>query len=282
VITCWPSLYRPREGRPAQDRAIVQRVKSPRAYASKDDVPRWAGAEFSAGYRLLAGFVRATWIVLDFDKGATREQIADAFGDVYGIGHTTWTAGRWRVGLVLSRPVDTVEEQARVWRAGAAHAERHGLEPDFAAKGAAHCFALPARHDGDAYDHLELAGAFFDVDAALEAIPRPQPTETQRREPSSDTYERRFDRARRYLEKMPGAISGSKGHATTFAAAVAMVRGFALEPNDALRLLVEIHNPTCAPAWSERELVHKVRQAYQRARLPFGAIADQRRERRSA
>jgi hypothetical protein len=32
--------------------------------------------------------------------------------------------------------------------------------------------------------------------------------------------------ARRHLERMPGAISGSDGHVTTFRAAVAMVRGF--------------------------------------------------------
>jgi hypothetical protein len=53
-----------------------------------------------------------------------------------------------------------------------------------------------------------------------------------------------------------------------------MVRGFALEPDDALRLLAEVHNPLCAPPWSLPELRHKVRQAAQRARVPFGVLAD--------
>ena len=76
---------------------------------------------------------------------------------------------------------------------------------------------------------------------------------------------------------MPGAISGSQGHATTFRAAVAMVRGFGLEPDDALRLLVEAHNPQCAPPWSLPELRHKVRQATERGRMPFGEIVGRER-----
>jgi hypothetical protein len=81
---------------------------------------------------------------------------------------------------------------------------------------------------------------------------------------------------------MPGAISGSGGHATTFAAAVKMVRGFGLDPDDALALLVAIHNPLCAPAWSLPELKHKIRQAAQRGRLPFGFLADRPRDGRAA
>jgi hypothetical protein len=183
----------------------------------------------------------------------------------------------------LSRHV-CVDEHERVWRAGAALAERHGLAPDYAARGAAHCFALPARHDGDAYEHAELTGAMFDVEAALAAIPKPRPIEPPpRRSDDGDGYEgRRLERASRYLERMPGAISGSHGHATTFAAAVAMVRGFSLEPDDALRLLVEIHNPSCQPSWSERDLHHKVKQAWQRAKMPFGAIVDRPRDGRAA
>jgi hypothetical protein len=58
-----------------------------------------------------------------------------------------------------------------------------------------------------------------------------------------------------------------------------MVRGFGLEPDDALALLVEIHNPLCQPEWSLVELRHKVKSAMQRGRVPFGWLAEKRRER---
>jgi hypothetical protein len=281
VITCWQSLYRPAEGRRVADRAIIDRARAPLTYARKDDVPRWAGAEFRQGYRALANLIRASWVILDFDEGATREQIAAAFGDYFGVGHTTWTADRWRVGLVLSRHV-SLDEHERVWRAGAALAEANGLAPDYAARSPAHCFALPARHEGDAYQHVELAGAFFEVATALAQFPAPEPMPEPPRADRTESYEHRLERARKYLAAMPGGISGSGGHETTFRAAVAMIRGFDIEPDDALRLLVEVHNPMCAPPWSERELRHKVKQAFNRSKLPFGSIADRPFERRTA
>jgi hypothetical protein len=70
-----------------------------------------------------------------------------------------------------------------------------------------------------------------------------------------------IERARRYLAKMDGSVSGAGGHNACFAAAVAMVKGFDLPEGVALELLRADFNPRCAPAWSERELMHKVRQA---------------------
>jgi len=285
MITVWPSLYRPADGQRVPARALFARVASPRAYARREDVPRWSGAEFQEGYRSLANVLRLSWLVLDFDKGATAEQIDRTFGDLAGLAHTTWSSTpdlpRWRVALVLSRAVDR-EEHDRVWRAGAAHAERFQLAPDYAARDASRAWALPARHDVDHYEHLELTGALFDVDAALTTFPKPEPMPEPTRERGDDSYEHRVERARCYLAKMPGAISGSHGHATTFRAALAMVRGFGLEPDDALALLVQIHNPLCQPAWSLPELRHKMKQAYQRARVPFMYVADRRRDGRAA
>jgi hypothetical protein len=276
-VTCWPSLFRPAEGRCFSARALVERVKAPRAYARREDVPRWSGAEFRDGYRSLACFLRASWLVLDFDRGTARERISATFAELAGFAHTTWSSTpavrRWRVALTLSRSVDR-EEHDRVWRAGAAIAELAGLEPDYAARDASRAWALPARHAGDSYEHLELAGAPFDVESALARFPAPAPDAEPARFDRTDSYDHRLDRARRYLEKMPGAISGSGGHATTFRAAVAMVRGFALDPDEALRLLVEVHNPLCAPPWSEPELRHKVKSAVTRARLEHGWLAD--------
>ena len=65
------------------------------------------------------------------------------------------------------------------------------------------------------------------------------------------------DRARAYLAAMPPAIAGQGGHDQTFAAACALVHGFALDPETALALLRE-YNARCLPPWSERELAYKI------------------------
>lgn len=69
-----------------------------------------------------------------------------------------------------------------------------------------------------------------------------------------------IDRARKYLESMPPAISGQRGHDQTFSAACALVHGFGLHDGDAFVLLSE-YNQRCVPPWTERELNHKISSA---------------------
>lgn len=69
-----------------------------------------------------------------------------------------------------------------------------------------------------------------------------------------------IDRARKYLAKLPPAISGQNGHGATFRAACVLVLGFGLGEADALGLLRE-YNEVCEPRWTERELVHKIESA---------------------
>ena len=70
-----------------------------------------------------------------------------------------------------------------------------------------------------------------------------------------------MDRARKYLAKMPPAVSGSSGHNATFHAACILVLGFSLTNDQALQVLAE-WNQSCQPPWSERELEHKVASAF--------------------
>jgi hypothetical protein len=72
-----------------------------------------------------------------------------------------------------------------------------------------------------------------------------------------------LDRARTYIAKMPGAISGAAGHDATFAVACKLV-GFGLSPDEAWLLLLE-YNQRCVPPWSEGELQHKLDDAFRRA-----------------
>lgn len=68
------------------------------------------------------------------------------------------------------------------------------------------------------------------------------------------------DRARKYLTRVPPAVSGQGGHNATFYAACVLVLGFGLDRSDALSLLHE-WNAWCNPPWSDRELEHKIDSA---------------------
>jgi hypothetical protein len=68
------------------------------------------------------------------------------------------------------------------------------------------------------------------------------------------------DRARKYLAKVPPAVSGQGGHDHSFYVACQLVKGFALDRDSALQLLRE-WNQTCQPPWSDRELEHKIDDA---------------------
>jgi hypothetical protein len=69
-----------------------------------------------------------------------------------------------------------------------------------------------------------------------------------------------IERARKYLAKIPPAVSGQGGHNTTFHAASCLVQGFAFERDTALSLLSE-WNQSCVPPWTDKELAHKVDDA---------------------
>lgn len=66
-----------------------------------------------------------------------------------------------------------------------------------------------------------------------------------------------IESARRYVSKIPGAISGSGGHSQTYWVTAACLHGFGLSPADTMDILGE-YNKRCDPPWSQRELHHKV------------------------
>lgn len=87
---------------------------------------------------------------------------------------------------------------------------------------------------------------------------------TQKNAPDFRSGDAIFERARKYIAKLDGAISGSDGHGKTFHAACVLVMGFELSESEALTLMHEF-NLRCSPAWSERELQHKVKQAFKQS-----------------
>lgn len=69
------------------------------------------------------------------------------------------------------------------------------------------------------------------------------------------------ERARKYCAKCPPAVSNQSGHNKTFHMACILVLGFSLDRSQALTVLSE-WNQTCQPPWSERELEHKIDDAF--------------------
>lgn len=80
-------------------------------------------------------------------------------------------------------------------------------------------------------------------------------------------------RARRFLARTPAAIAGQHGDLLTFRICCRLVRGFALSDDEALEGLRE-WNVRCAPSWSERDLLEKLRNARRYGREPFGGLLD--------
>lgn len=78
-------------------------------------------------------------------------------------------------------------------------------------------------------------------------------------------------RASAYLAGMPVSISGQRGDAAAFRAAVALVRGFELSEQEALPLL-SLWNKDCVPPWQEKDLRYKLSCAAKSNQVPAGCL----------
>ncbi len=125
----------------------------------------------------------------------------------------------------------------------------------------------------EAYDH----GRYFAVTGwKLQGTPAEPQERTEEVKRAIDTYFKPreqaaaqgeftsslsvIERARKYLDQVPAAISGQGGHNACFHAACVLLLGFELTQDAALVLLSE-YNQRCKPPWSERELRHKIQSA---------------------
>ena len=76
------------------------------------------------------------------------------------------------------------------------------------------------------------------------------------------TLQDRISRARAYLAKLPPATAGQGGHPATYRAASILANGFDLGYDDAWLLLNDWNNTHCSPPWGEKELRHKLNDAF--------------------
>jgi hypothetical protein len=116
--------------------------------------------------------------------------------------------------------------------------------------------------------------AYDDVDRVFtpEDFPTPGDPTHWRPEPvQRPCHGSRMDRARRYIERVPPAITGQHGDLHTFRVCCRLVRGFALDDGEAFTVLMA-WNARCQPPWTDAELREKLRRARQYGREPVGGL----------
>lgn len=85
-------------------------------------------------------------------------------------------------------------------------------------------------------------------------------------------------RARAYLATCEPAIQGKDGSGRCFKAVSKVGPGFNLPYDVAFKLLWEEYNPRCVPPWSEKELRHKLDDAYKDPKnQPYGFLLNEER-----
>ena len=253
---------------------VFAAMRTPRPW-SADLHPGWSAAAFDGDARSLDSVRVVFALVLDVDGSWSLDDSLGQLESYYGLVHTTKShtpeVHRYRIILPLSRPVSRFEYAALWRRFDCEHPGR--FDPQ--AKDASRFWFLPASLDGTPYHVVELSGEPLDVDAWLAKpeprTPAPLPPMTQSRTDAEA-------RARAYVAAMPEAISGDSGHTSLWDVTLAMVRGFGLAPAVALDILRSEYNPRCLPAWSEKELEHKVRDATNARGVGHGYLLAQRPE----
>ena len=94
----------------------------------------------------------------------------------------------------------------------------------------------------------------------LEKMAATPPSKTSAAGLTSGDRKNVIAKARKYIAKMPPAVSGQRGHDQTFKVACKLIVGFDLSLEDALLILRE-YSDRCEPPWSDEELQHKLEQA---------------------
>jgi hypothetical protein len=88
-------------------------------------------------------------------------------------------------------------------------------------------------------------------------LPPPPPPPPIAHRPTGANPDSVVERARAYVGRIPGAVSGQGGHNATFHVACCLILGFGLSVNDAFPILTD-WNQSCVPPWTEADLMHKL------------------------
>lgn len=249
--------------------------------AAKSDLPLLCLATFDGDHRGNERVERVHMLGLDVDEPQVAPRIYSAaisstLGGVEVFAYSTSSslpgAYKLRALVPYDRP-GTADEHRASWSLVARVLSRSRIVVDRACSDPARGFYIWAVPSSGAYFHAHISGDPWPVGRAAEVEAACRAAEARPVAPRPWTVSRAdvVERARRYVATMPTAISGSGGHAATFAVARRLVADFGLDDAAAWDLLVE-YNGRCKPAWSQRELRHKLASARTaRVRVPMGA-----------
>jgi hypothetical protein len=208
--------------------------------------------------------------VLDVDVGKGGDRSIDALTRLHGAIPITPTVrtggGGWHLYLKAPTPIPNSTSKLGPGLDVRGVRGQVVAPPSLHASGARYLWA-----EGRSVFEVEVAAAPTWLLRRLRQMAR-QPKPSSRRAPVSKERSDVLEAARRYLSKIPGAVAGSRGHDTTWNAAMKMVRGFDLTQDEAFDLLATEFNPRCQPPWSENELRHKVRSAAEKAQAEPGFL----------
>lgn len=238
--------------------------------------PGWSPVAYDPPRRALRNVRRVYALVLDHDAGGDWDALCALWAGSAGVVYTTKShaadAAHYRVVLALARPV-SAEEYATLWQWAARRSAEADIAVDQQCKDASRFWYDPSVPPGG-WRSQRLAGAAIDPDGILAAAAPPR-LQVVRPVHAPDTSER-MRRARAYLARIPGAVSGQQGHTVTFNAVAHVMIGFDLTSDDTLSLIAEEYNPRCSPAWSERELRHKIDSVAKRCTRDRGYLLTDR------
>lgn len=222
--------------------------------------PGWSPVLYDPPSRAKEHIKRVYGLVLDYDKRVTWDAVAALWAEYYGLIYTTKShnvgAHRLRVVLPLSRHV-TAQEYDRLWLWAAQRSKQADAIVDGQAKDASRFWYNPTLPDGDEWRAQRILGVPLDVDKTLPLV-EVKPLHIVH-PPPLVTTDMKATRARRYLAKIPAAVSGDRGHTQTFNAVAHVMFGFDLDPDTTYSIIASDYNERCDPPWSERELLHKIR-----------------------
>ncbi len=239
----------------------------------------WSPVLYEPAKRARENIKEVYGLVIDYDKKSDWPSVLTLWRPFYGLVYTTKSHSidkhRLRVVLPLNRAV-TADEYDRLRQWAGRQSKLAGLEADEQAKDASRFWYVPTIPDGNDWRAERLTGSPLDVDATLPLAESPSLRVVP--QPTYVTTDQKAERARRYLAKIPGAVSGDGGHTQTFNAVCTVMFGFDLDPDTTYSLIASDYNTRCDPAWSEKELLHKVRSAAERCTRTRGYLLTDNRQ----
>lgn len=240
------------------------------ATTDSEQIRRWWRANPDANIG-----ARCTWFfVVDVDPRGGGHHVLDGWRRVRGEFPRTWTQRTGSGGLHIFFRHDEALDSVPL---GKLH---HGL--DIKGGGRGYVLLSPSRNTKGVYTWLvapqecELSRAPRWLVNEITAVKRPKITEAPPVDVARFAGVDRVERARRYAQRIPGAMSGADGHTATFRTAMLIARGFALTEQEAFAVLTE-WNLSCSPPWPAHLLQRKVREAMRVGSMPIGALLEKGR-----